>query len=437
MSSPTGNTAALLNDIGGFNAAGINAVSDLIGTIADASGAAGGIFSLVTSLINLNKPDPVLAALDAIQTAIQNDFQQLNKAVCGSQIIASNTNLLNQIGPPTTQLQALFAFVNANPQAAQVVDFILPCITALNDLGLAVEPAVWASVFECQVYWTDSGQFQCQCPEGIPHQLPASGADSGYGLQAPSPNPDGVTVFSYTFILPFYLRALSLFLAVAGSLDPSFTTNYADVLRASATLLKTIHDQILQEGLVQLSPPSPSSPVSSFFAIACEATGPAGELPGPPGIRLNWSIGQKGAFTQTGATIEYGAVEKFSGFNSMGSNYQLPGDGYSSAIFNKLQVRLLKRAKNVYIGVGLPRVRQVINQLNALVGDPPLEGPSFADWSFRQVFNLAGFATGSNSNSLSLRALAAFIIQTLPLDTPFATPNVTLSFRSLLDKFPN
>ena len=96
-----------------------------------------------------------------------------------------------------------------------------------------------------------------------------------------------------------------------------------------------------------------------------------------------------------GVNIEYGAVELFSGCSSMGL-YKITTEEIKAmdgdAVFNKFQLRLLKRAKEVYIGVGLLNVWKIINDLKRIVGDAPLPRPNFADWSVRNILSTARIA---------------------------------------------
>jgi hypothetical protein len=323
------------------------------------------------------------------------------------------------------------AELNANPSPTEVVAFIEPCITALNDLGGATQPdIVWNITAGWPIYWTDSGQYSSHCDYYDPKGY--SAGDVGYGPQNPPLNSDGLTVFYYTYSLPLYLFAVSIFLAVAGSLDPKFVTNYADIIRSAAALLKSRHDQIFQTGLTQLTPGNWVA--KQLVKVSCHGGPPA------PGITLVYGLINRGdSSVPVAAMIEYGAVEKFSGYSSVGDNYLINLVGIGSyadpATFYKFQIRLLKRMKDVYIGVGLRSVRQVINNLNALVGDPPLSGPNFADWSFRELLGLSNLAP--TSSGYSLRALGGFIIETEPLDTPYALGAATFSFRTLLTDFPN
>ena len=65
--------------------------------------------------------------------------------------------------------------------------------------------------------------------------------------------------------------------------------------------------------------------------------------------------------------------------------------------------KLLKRTKDD-LGIGLQTVWQMIDSLNKIVGDTPLQGPSFGDWSLREVVALANL--GQTAGGYSLRALA-------------------------------
>ncbi len=84
---------------------------------------------------------------------------------------------------------------------------------------------------------------------------------------------------------------------------------------------------------------------------------------------------------------------------------------------------------------GLRSVWQAIDALNAIVGDPPLSGRSFGDWSFREILGLSNQAP--TSRGYSLRGLGEFIIGTQPLDSPYSPGASAFSFRTLLTDFPH
>jgi hypothetical protein len=421
---PSGNLANILNDIAGGNTAAINTVSDLIGTVADLSGAAGGILAVVEGLLNVGKPSEVTLALEALAKTINTDFTELNQALNAQSIAERNTKLTEYLAKAETQLEGLPAFVSGAPSQVEIAEYIKPCIEALIDLETGVVPnTVWSQPFAWQEYWTDAGKYFCACPFG-PGPVPDdfSSQDVGYGAQQPAPDAAG-DVFIYRFSLPVYLQAVWLFLGVAGSLEPNFVTQYSDVIRRATSFLETnVYEEIMQRGLTRLSPPPPSG--GNVGNTAC----PSG--PSPPGIRLYYVHPARDTEEQTGAMIEYGTVEKFSGFSSIDDSYPIYGDDYSEQIFNKLQIRVLLRAKTVYVGVGLARVWEVLNQLKRLIGEPPLPRPGFADWSLREVFSLAQLPAATAGGST--RALATFMIETHPRDTPYPSPTVTVSVRTLL-----
>lgn len=125
--------------------------------------------------------------------------------------------------------------------------------------------------------------------------------------------------------------------------------------------------------------------MANLAKVAC----PGYPAPPTPGISLRNKYTPPN-ITSPMAVIEYGAVERFSGYSSIGDDYSIPlsKTGETDPVtFFKFQLRQLKRTKDVYIGVGLRSVRQVINTLHALVGDSPLAGPEFGDWSLREIFH--------------------------------------------------
>lgn len=95
---------------------------------------------------------------------------------------------------------------------------------------------------------------------------------------------------------------------------------------------------------------------------------------------------------------------------------------------NKFQIRLEKKAKDVYVAVGLRDVWELINRLKAIVGDAPLARPNFADWSFRNIIGMAQIPPRQDG-SVHLSDVARFLTNTVPLDT---APSPVTSFRALL-----
>jgi hypothetical protein len=146
--------------------------------------------------------------------------------------------------------------------------------------------------------------------------------------------------------------------------------------------------------------------------------------------------------------IEYGVVEKYSGYSSIGDGYRIDigndAADMNPATFSKLQIRLLKRAQDVYTQIGLRNVRQVIDQINDVVGASPMGPPTLtldgstvdlSRWSLRQVIALSRLS--ALSSGYSLRALANFMVHTQPFDTPYTNvpPGTEISLNQLLENF--
>ena len=439
--NPSGAIASALNSIFGVQGTAINTISNLIGVIGPIGSiisTPAGVISTVLGWINSGKPDEIQSAVATIQDTLNNDFAQLDQEVAGlkaviiaGQISNRNTILHGYVSPAQTQLQQLKGFINSNPTPEQIVDYIGPCITTLNDFSWS-DDDVWNTPAGTWIYWTDSGRYQGQCfRHSAAGWSPYSG-DVGYGTLAPPQSGD--FVFSPVNSMALYMQAVWIFLSVGMASDPNFVVNHQDVLRSCAAMLQQKHDLIMGSGFTLLSPPNWVSR-GGIRQSAC---------PGQPplrggGLRIIYDVEPDRPLPppEVAALIEYGAVEKFSGYSSVGDSYEIqlsdPAANSNSAIFNKLQIRLQKRAKDAYGAVGLSSFWAVTNQLKKLVGDAPLPGLNFADWSFREILGLAQLPPTSAGQSL--RQLGLFIIDTQPFDTAYSPGVRSFSFRSLLTNF--
>jgi hypothetical protein len=414
----------------------LEGIAGVISVVQPYAAAAVAIIGLVQALIQLNQPNPTQTALENLATELQQLFDQLAASDFATAILSRNSRVLNDyMNDALTALGELKASYN-NPTTYPPGPLIEGCVHTLNNF-LSNDTDAWNTNYPLQefekVYWTDVGFFSNVCNYG--NNFSASN-DAGYGPQPPAN--DGVTVFEYRLTLPEYLYAISIFLAVGGALDPNFIANQSIPLGWALSTLQTKHGQILS-GLKTLYPPDWTT--AGLLNTVCFNPNKTG----PPGIRLIYDPSNPNL--ATGAMMEYGSVERFSGVSSMGTTYQINLSGNASdsnpALFNKLQLRLLKRTRDVYAAVGLGRVWQTINQLNALLGQPAMPKPTFnwsdgsvvdlTDWSFRQICRVAKLAPTGNSSSL--RALGALIIGTQPFDTPYAPGATNFSFRQLLTNF--
>jgi len=423
MGDVQSNLANFLNDIGNSNSSTAQDIGDGIGTIADIAGAIGGIGGIV-SLVGsfMGQGDQTQAELQTILTTIQNDFQQLNEAQKGEDIVQRLTDIGNQLAPAQAVLDSLQSLAGQLPLTPfEVTQQLQPCVTTINALA---PDGNWLASYNDQVYWNDY-QYVWPPPPW------SEGNSYGYGQQAPNGNPDG-TVFNYTYILPAYLNAVFIFLSVGGTIDPDFVQNWANsVIRPAAALLQTNHDQVLNSGLTQLSPGYWTGQILAPWLTFETSIPPALTSP-RAGVTplLNTSIYPY--LKVVGVNIEYGAVEKFSGYSSVAVYTLVPPFSLEStdpSPHAKFQIRLLRRAKLVYNGAGLWTAWKAINNLKSIVGDPLLPGPAFGVWSFRRDILPSADVAGPDG-SVSLMAVANFIRNTLPADTP--TDQLWTSFQALL-----
>ena len=462
--APTGNTATLLKDITGGSSSATNAVSDVIGTLADvagAIGAVGAVVSIIQGFMTASAPS-VQQLLSQISAQIQADFAQLGQDLGAGQLLARNQAiagfLYSQDGA-YSYLQGLPDSVNElNKQPPQLTpnevhQQIQTILGAVDGLAGGLPDLVWNVTYDWQVYWTDSGTYYTT--NWQPWTLPrgpyfiAGWIDVGYGLQAPSKPADG-NAFTYVVSLPAYLYAVAIFIAVGLALDPQFTSNpsWRPALQQIATFLQSTH-QTIQEGITFLSPSRwTTANITGLSYIGSPGPPPAGGTISPiVGIRQLWTglMPDYAIAHNLGAIIEYGAVEKYSGFSAVEPNYivSLSGISFPSPLgpipgnddpgpFNKLQLRVLKKAKDVYIGTGLLDTWNVINQVRQLVGEEPLPRPNYADWSFRRDI-LPTTQVAASNGTWRLKSVAQFIETTVPLDTP---NTANRSFRALLNPIP-
>jgi hypothetical protein len=399
-----------LNAVGVQNTGAIQGVVNMIGTIADIAGAASGIagaISFVSSFISQSNGIP--PALQNILNTIQNELQQISESQKAEDIIQKRSDIANQLAPALTAVDSLNALVSQLPlQPYQVLQQLQPCVDAINALGA---DAKWVLPYNDQVSWNDWQYLW-------PPQPWWGGSTYGYGEEAPPGNSDG-TVFAYTYILPAYIDAVFSLLSVGACIDPDFVQNWSDtVLRPAATLLQSQHDLILSN----ITPLTPGQWNGQILAshLTINQIGELRVLFPMTGVTPTLNTASFPEVDVVGTTIEYGAVEKFAGISSVGLYELVPPFSLQStdwAPYNKFLIRLARRFKVVYCSAGLLTVWNAINHLKTITGDSPLPDPSPGVWSFkRDIIPVAGVAP--QNGYYSLNAIAAFIKNTLPIDTP-------------------
>jgi len=444
MAGPNNNTANALNDSFDINSQFVNEFGSWIGTIADWAGAFAGISGLVGTIIGLLSPssDP----LKPIEDEIKAQFALLDAVVKAQNIIDRWNSTNTELADAEDVLEALPTLASGPPlDSFQIANQLELCTHPLNALGVDLATGgmpAWTAAYLDQVYWTDSGLYILDVwnQDENNNWVIWDTIDTGYGLQAPPQPPKGPQgeelVFHYRFVFPTYLSAVAIFTVVGKTIDPQFTeaTGYASTIRDIASLLSSVHDKIFNvqntpsEGMIELSPGPWTT--AAFWNFLTQ------QFQGGPYIKgviaLAWDTSNTASEPlPMGAIIEYGAVETFSGYSAVG-NYTLdysvvPSYSDDTSLYQKFQLRLLAKKKAVYAGVGLATAWNTINKLKTMVGDPVLSGLNFADWSFRELFQVSGIGP-QNDGSLHLGDLANLLLNTPPSDT---ASNI-LSFRNLL-----
>jgi len=401
------------------------------------------VASVIAKLGSLFSPDPVQNSINRLAHLVHDYFRAL-RAEDAAQELLARTTVLNGILQNASDALADLSAATENPAMYPAGTLILKCQESLTRF-FPDDDQVWNVTFPTadleKLHWTDEGrQSTCYHTDVYHDRYAPLEWDASYGTQAPPLNDDQVTVFEYRVALPMFLWVISTFLLVGRQLDPGFVNSMRPTLAVTREKLRCIHDRLTKagSGLTALAPPPFAS--EGVTLPACPL--PEDGMPQPrSAVQLVYGPPERpgGPPTPVGAVLEYGAVEKYSGVHSVGDGYRIDfvGDTYDAGLYDKLQIRVLKRMKDVYVTTGLLAVWKTMGELDALLGAPPAASHSYADWSMRDVLSLAHLPPRSGGQSVS--GLAAFLIQTQPYDTPYGkTPRgASVSLRRLLTEVPN
>jgi hypothetical protein len=209
----------------------------------------------------------------------------------------------------------------------------------------------------------------------------------------PTADGDGL-VFNYTYTLPQFLRAIYILLTSIGALAPKTIGDYRSPLEKCLTRLSTVHDTIVSTGIVGTRVPIPNNI--------------GWVTPSEPPDRLTWSSDWYDISVGEQRLWPYGAVERYSGASLVASYfsdfYEIDMDRLDRATQNNfvrlVQLRIAQQKKALYSQLGLPSVRQAINHLRSLIGQPPLAEPHYEDWSVKEALGIMQVPTPASGRSL-------------------------------------
>ena len=329
-------------------------VGNLIGSLADVSGAVGAVVGLIDLFESSN--DQVSAELQQLQTAIEKGFSSLQLQQAAADIIARNNSLAPAVAQAQTVVDQLKADFLQHPPVTN--DYKLQqiglCLDAVNQLD---QETKWLTVFKDEVYADATvltGRWQL----------------SGF---TPQPNPDG-TVFTDRYNTPYFMQVLSMFLVVAKAFDPDYLSNYADPLERFCKRLRWAYDTSA-DGIRFVNPP-----VEADFLPG------SGLGPGDHDLGGDWTVD---SFDYQ----PYGAVHIYSGLNFINmfagipNPPQWPPPGYYwQQIYALLDIQNRECWKKTHNKAGLDIVYDAYAALMHLTGRKGTYINAGTTWTLREIW---------------------------------------------------
>jgi hypothetical protein len=284
----TSATLSSLKAIGVPDTDAFASFAGLVEAIVAAAASSGGTLGVVVAAVGFVTTMLQLLNQGSSQTqqasqAMVQFLQQLGLDEAFNFFSGRMTNIQTQLEPVNTardDLQTLARTVRTAPglQDEEVRNRLDNIDNAMNGLmppdvagrGCSTQGqgGPWEVNSSYVVYWDDSDSPDNQWPPAPvagPLGLPIPGTHYGYEKQAPTAG-SGNAVFYYNAILPAYLYAISVFVATGSLIDPKFSQNRSDTLKNAACLLQSVHDYIMKNGVVQLSPsPGIAAPETPHF----------------------------------------------------------------------------------------------------------------------------------------------------------------------------
>jgi hypothetical protein len=360
------NLKDLLTDIFADNATATAKAGDIIGTLADLSGAVGFIQLGIGAIESFFTQDD---ELQSVLTAIETAFGQLQGQIAATDKLQRMRDIDQGITPAAAVFQQLPAIVGTNPPPS--TDFKLTQIQTCID---------------AVIFFTDFDDKWKVVQADMPYY-----SDSWSGSLAPAAGDDGL-VFNYTYTLPQFLRSIYFFLTTVAALEPGSLNLYTNLLQKCIVRLQTVHQTIVSTGIVAAKFPA----MEDIGDIAESSALPYGG--GIPPFSINWVL-NSGARNPT--FFPYGAIEIYSGasdvgsymtdhFDYWGSDLSTWGPPQPNNFITLLNFWIARKKKSLYVQLGMPAVWQVIDQLLSLTGQPPQSSPPYSAWSFAEVISILG-----------------------------------------------
>ena len=344
-----GNLDDLLKALNANDKKGIEIAGALIGTLADFSGALATIDAIIS-------PD---ASMNDVLNEIRADFTALTGQIAGEDKLQRMRAMDQVIDPAVGVFEQLPAILATMPAVSQ--EYRLNQIQICEDAVIAFtnDEDKWLAVHADLPFYSD----------------PYS------GTVAPEPRSDGL-VFNYTYTLPQFLRAIYIFLAAIRALEPSSLQYYQATLSGCLQRLESVHQTIVTSGIVGSRMPA-ASWVGSYDPDTV------------PPFNIDWMADQ--------VYWPYGGIEIYSGASNMSSymtdyfNYLDVDLGYwyidqANNFLTLVQFRIIRKQKALYIQLGMPVVRQVINQLRQLTGQSPITDAPYETWPIEEVASALGLS---------------------------------------------
>jgi hypothetical protein len=357
--------------------------------LADFSGTIG----LVQFIIGLNKHDD---QLKPVLNAIQAGFKQLEDQIAASDKLQRMRDVDQGINPAVGVFEQLPAILTSTPPASQ--DFKLQQIQICQDAVLFFTEyddkwqAVWADLPYYSDFWS--------------------------GKLAPQPGGDGL-VLNYTYTLSQFLRAIYIFLTAVRALAPASIIEYQDVLNRCLARLESVHQTIIS-GIVGTRMPTADA-IFNVSPIDPETGGWVEEYPWRdfgPRVFPPWSYG---AVEICSGASDVSSYMEYNPSSAIPDFYAMPIPGQWVNFSNLIQLRIIRKQKDLYRQLGLPVAWSAINQLRQLTGQPLLTD-AYDAWSVGEVISILGLPPAQGTGIRGGARPVTYAIESALTDFLLGTP---------------